>query len=102
MTSRSSATISSAVMVVGSTGGRSSPRSRITAATSASAGRAPRSRKASTWMPTSLVVAPISSRRKARRLRSSRRPVIPKSSSATVPSSCTRRFPPWRSPWNTP
>src|SRR5665213_955338 len=83
-------------------GGRSRLRSLMTASMSESAGRAPRSRSASTWTVTLLVLAPICRRRKAWRLRSSSRAVMPKSSRATVPSACTIMFPPCRSPWKTP
>ncbi len=99
---RSSAVSSSAVRVVGSMGARSSPRSRITASTSMSEGRAPRSRSAVICPGMSLAEAVMTSRRKARRWISFSRPVMPKSSRATRPSGCTKRFPPWRSPWKTP
>ena len=76
--------------------------SRTTSSRSASGGSAPRSRRAASWAMMSLTEPPISRRRKASRLVSSSRPVMPKSSSAVRPSGRTNRFPPCRSPWKIP
>ena len=57
---------------------------------------------APSWASTSFTVPAMSSRRKASRLVSSSRPVMPKSSRAVRPSGRTNRFPPCRSPWKIP
>ncbi len=101
VSSCSSCTSSSADSVVGSIV-RSRPRSRKTAPRSVSGGNAPRSRSAPSWAIVSPLVAPTSSIKKARRLVSSSRPVIPKSISTVRPSGRTIMLPPCRSPWKTP
>ena len=77
MISRISASSSSGAIGVGSLTGWSSPRSRMTASRSVSGGRAPRSRRAASCSLGSLMVPPISRRRKASRRGSSSRPVMP-------------------------
>ena len=80
-----SATSSSGVSVVGSTGGRSRPSRSMTCCTSTSSGKAPRSRNAATSDGMSPLDAPTRSESSARRLASVRRAVMPKSSRAIFP-----------------